>query len=424
MKNLAGLIVFLLIIAFLFRIDFVFYIIYVCVGLYAWSYWGIPRRLKKIKLSRQFQDHAFWGEPLDVNIKVENSSALNIPWLEISDSVAIQLSAARPINAVIPLKGKEKVEYTYPLQTTRRGYYRIGPTQIRSGDMFGFTDPIAYLLPASHLTIYPKITPIERLKIASRLPFGTIISNQRLFEDPARPTGVRDFRSGDSMRQVNWKVSAHTQNLAVKTLQPAIYLESMVVLNLFGDDYTRWTRISTIEWAIELAASLAAHLHNKRQPVGLASNGIDPLQTSNTEESADVEFDPHSGRLLTQSETDTQSLYSLPPNNSRAHLMKVLERLARIEPAGVAPFNGWLKTNNLSLGWGGTALIITPTADAELCQTLHHWVRRGINPVLIQVEKSSNFVHVKERARRLGFTAVEVVDPASIDQAFGTGMGK
>ena len=418
MKNLLGLIIFLLAIAFLFRVDFVFYIIYVCIGLYLWANWGVPRQLKKVKLRRIFQDHAFWGEPLDVKLEIENTGALGLPWLEITDSVAVQLSTVRPINSVVPLKGKDTVAYGYPLNTTRRGYYRIGPTQIQSGDMFGLTKPQTYALPADYLTIYPKITPIERLKIASRLPFGTIISNQKLFEDPARPTGVRDFRSGDSMRQINWKVSAHTRNLVVKTLQPAIYLETMIVLNLFGDDYTRWTRLSTIEWSIELAASLAAHLHEKRQPVGLASNGIDPLQSVSSD---DAEFDPNNGRLLNKSGTESHTLFSLPPNNGRAHLMKILERLARIETAGLAPFNRWLQTNPLPLGWGGTALVITPMADAELCQTLHHWVKRGVNPILIQVEKSSNFSHVKERGRRLGFTALEITDPNQIDQAFSEG---
>ena len=65
------------------------------------------------------------------------------------------------------------------------------------------------------------------------------------------------------------------------------------------------------------------------------------------------------------------------------------------------------------------ALVLTPQADAELCQTLHHWVRRGINPILIQVEKSSSFGAIKERARQLGFVALEVTNPAEIERAFG-----
>ena len=165
-----------------------------------------------------------------------------------------------------------------------------------------------------------------------------------------------------------------------------------------------------------MAASLAAHLHSRRQPVGLASNGIDPLQTADAD--APAEFDTVTGRLITQNPEDLIPLYSLPPNNGRGHLMKLLERLARIEPAGIAPFNEWLHAKPLPLGWGGTALIITPKADAALCQTLHHWVRRGINPVLIQVEKSPNFHLVKDRARQLGFTAVEVINPAALEKEF------
>ena len=416
MSSLIGLILFLLAVAFLFRVDFIFYIIYVCIGLYAWSFWGIPYRLKNMRLRRDFQDHAFWGESSNVKLVVENKSRLPIPWIEVFDSVAVQLSASQPINNVISLKAKDEATFEYSLSTHKRGYYRIGPTRLRTGDLFGFTEDQVVNLPAEYLTIYPKITPIERLKIASRLPFGTIISNQRLFEDPARPTGVRDFRSGDSMRQINWKVSAHTQGLMVKTLQPAIYLETMIVLNLFEEDYERWDRITTVEWAIELAASLAAHLHRKRQPVGLASNGIDPLQT--TDSSAPAEFDTVTGRLVTQNADDLTPLFSLPPNNGRGHLMKILERLARIESAGIAPFNNWLHAKPLPLGWGGTTLVITPKADAAMCQTLHHWVRRGINPVLIQVEKSTNFHLVKDRARQLGFTAVEVANPAALEKEF------
>ena len=223
MKNLIGLTLFLLAIAFLFRVDFIFYVVYVCIGLYAWSRWGVSYRLNKVTARRLFQDHAFWGDKLEVHLKINNNSLFRIPWLEVSDSVATQLSAGRPINTVVTLKAKESAEFSYQVRTHRRGYYRIGPTQIRSGDLFGLANDQIMELRAEYLTIYPKITPIDQLKISSRLPFGTIISKQRLFEDPARPTGVRDFRSGDSMRQVNWKVSAHTQNLMVKTLQPAIY---------------------------------------------------------------------------------------------------------------------------------------------------------------------------------------------------------
>ena len=126
-------------------------------------------------------------------------------------------------------------------------------------------------------------------------------SHQRLFEDPARPMGIRDFRSGDTIRQINWKASAHTRQLMVKTFEPAISLETAVLLNLHAPDYTFGNLQDTTEWAIEVAASLAAHLVNQRQSVGLITNGIDPLASQQRG------FDETTGRLLRPSQAEIQS---------------------------------------------------------------------------------------------------------------------
>ncbi|MEM8858607.1 MAG: DUF58 domain-containing protein [Chloroflexota bacterium] len=413
MRGLIGLIIFLLACAFLFRVDFIFYIIYVCIGIYVWSIWWVPRRFKNLKASRRFQDHAFFGEDVEIKISITNPKNATIPWLEVSESVAIELSSSKPINMAIPLTGRQTVELPYTVRSQRRGYYRVGPTQLRSGDMFGFVAEQNSLLPADYLTVYPRITPIEKLGLTSRLPFGAISSKQRLFEDPARPNGVRDYRPGDSMRQINWKVSAHTRNLVVKTLEPAINLETMIVLNLNSADFTRWSRYSTIEWSIELAASLAAHLQERRQRVGIASNGVDPLRK--TDEQGPL-FDEITGRLLAQYDSNLESLYSLPPNNGRAHLIEILEGLARVEPAEHKPFLEWLHQHPIPLSWGGTAIVISPKADADTCQRLHAWVKRGIRPILLLTDKSNQFPALKNRAKRLGFNAFEVTAPKELIQ--------
>src|SRR5690606_19628201 len=177
----------------------------------------------------------------------------------------------------VSLRGRESREFHYAVQAIRRGYYRLGPLTVRTGDLFGWSELRAQA-PASYLTVYPRITPLARLGLPSRLPYGAIGSQRRLFEDPARPVGVREYHRGDSLRLINWKVSAHGDNLVVKTLQPAISLDTHILLNLNRDDFSAKTRYSAPEWAIEIAASLAAHLVEQQQAVGLATNGRDLLQ--------------------------------------------------------------------------------------------------------------------------------------------------
>ncbi|MCB0037494.1 MAG: DUF58 domain-containing protein [Anaerolineales bacterium] len=405
MGNFTGFIIILLIFAFLLRVDFIFYIIYVCIGVYGWSRWYTPRILKNLAIKRQFADHAFLGETVEVTLEVKNDNRLPVPWLEMSESMAVELAMGQTMNHVTALRTGETATFHYQVRGMRRGYYRLGPLRLNTGDLFGLIDEQnAYFRP-DYLTVYPKITPLHRLGLSSRLPFGTVSSHQRLFEDPARPIGVRDFRSGDSLRQINWKVSAHTRNLVVKTLQPAISLETAICLNLYDKDYEHVFRHSTVEWAIEVAASMAAHLTSQRQPVGFFTNGIDPLQ-GHTEE---LQFDESSGRLLRLAESYAPA-YPIPPRGGRAHLMKILERLARIESADTVKFEQWLPTAAVPLSWGVTIIIITPAADEVTCQALHQLVRKGLNPVLLVVRKNANFSQLKERGRRLGFNVYEVAE--------------
>lgn len=405
MGQFSTLILFLIAIGFFLQIDFIFYVVYVCIGVFMWSQWHTPRAMARILASRHFTDHAFWGETVTITIALSNRSWLPVPWLHIVESVAVQLAIGDSINQVVSMGTKETVEFSYNVSARRRGYYRLGPLRLHMGDLFGLSKEQRAELPVGYLTVYPRIVPLSQLGLSARLPFGTVASRQRLFADPSRPNGVREFRSGDSLRQINWKSSAHTSQLMVKTVEPAISLESAILLNLNLEDYQRRNRATTLEWAIEVAASLAAHLVNQRQAVGLMSNGIDPLAISPDEGPL---FDDSSGRILMKGPAASAVPPPIPPRPGREHLMKLLEQLARIEGGETSSFHQWTPKACLHLAWGVTILAITPTGDESTCQTLHRLVRVGYNPVLIVVEPDYNFGMVRERARRLGFMAISV----------------
>jgi uncharacterized protein (DUF58 family) len=415
MGNFSALILILLLLAFFLRVDFIFYVIYVSAGVYAWGRWLMPRAVKNLHSARQYARNSFWGEDVPVTIQLTNQGRLPLPWVQVQESVAVQLKHGEPLHQVVSLARGQTAEFHYKVIARRRGYYQLGPLRLTTGDLFGIHPELVAFLPADYLTVYPRLTPLTQLGLPSRLPFGTVASHQRLFEDPARPMGIRDFRSGDSMRQINWKASAHTRQLMVKTFQPAISLETAVLLNLHSADYQFGNRGDVTEWAIEVAASLAAHLVNQRQSVGLITNGIDPLA------SGQHGFDETTGRLLRPSHSVIQAdpaafmPPAIPPRNGRPHLTKILERLARIETEETVSFTGWAANACLHLNWGVTILTITANGSEAVCQSLHRLVRAGFNPILITVEPDGNFGLVRERARRLGFAAYNVASPRDLD---------
>lgn len=408
--------IWLLIMAILLRVDFVFYLVYIGAGVYIWTRWIASRRLHHVTVLRSFADHAFLGERVAVTLRLENPSWIAMPWIQLNESIPVALRSGDSGRYVLALPGRDKAECTYHVSANRRGYYQLGPLNLSAGDLFGFHEQKG-IVPPNYLTVYPRIIPLAQLGLPSRLPFGTVASQQRLFEDPARPVGIRHYQSGDSLRQINWKVSAHTDSLVVKTLQPAISLETIMMLNLNIDDFKRRQRHETKEWGIIVAASIAASLVNQRQAVGLASNGTDLLSQDN------LTFDQETGRLqqgtgigdrgsdtshrapdTSHSAPDTL----IPPRPGRANLMKVLEKLARIEFSEADPFDHWLARATTGLSWGTTLVIITPAGTTDITNALHRLVRAGYNPVLIATQPSLNFGTVRERARRLGFTAYQV----------------
>ena len=422
MKRLPFFVIALFLVGIFLRVDFVFYIAYVCIGVYLLSRWYVPRVMEKTRVKRTFVRNAFLGEAVPVTVAVNNQSWLALPWLQLHESIPLTLRTGDGLRQIISVPGKQSAELIYNIKPTRRGYYKIGPLQLRTGDLFGSGEK-QWLIAAEYLTVFPRIHPLNKLNLPSRLPFGTLASHHRAFADPARPIGVRNFRSGDSLRQINWKVSARyaqtpQASLFVKKLEPAISLESFIVLDLDEKQYENETRREVSEWGIEVAASLAGQLTNLRQGVGIATNGFDPLRGD------EPEFDEQSGRLLTKinlfnpNREQDLSFHDrsnvIMPRSGRAHLMKVLELLARIDTHGTEPFATWLPQATLNLSWGTTIIVITPNPDVALTNALHRLVRNGYNPILLMVQPRANFGLVRQRARGLGFAAYEVTKPAEL----------
>lgn len=400
-----GEFIFLMIVIFfiglLLRVDFVFYVLYVCLGVFQFSQLYPGYIAKRIRVERKVNSHAFHNEKLTVNVTLENTSRLPASWMRIVDTVPVRLLIGDPPDKALALAGKERTTLTYKILGRQRGYYQLGPLRLHTGDFLGMKS-VSGVVSAEYITVYPRILPIATFKLPSRLPFGTISSRQQLYADPARPIGVRDYRSGDSIRHINWKVSAHTVDLAVKTYEPAISLESLILLNFDRNDYL--ARLHNREWAVEVATSIAAHLIGKRQSVGFMSNGFDPLSIETVHE-----FDETSGKLVTPENVKGALPVAIKPHAGQLNLMRMLETLARLDSSADVPFEWWATNAVVSLSWGTTVLVITPKGDEATCNVLHRMLRTGLNPILLLIEGQEDLGLIRERARRLGFPAHAVL---------------
>ena len=56
--------------------------------------------------------------------------------------------------------------------------------------------------------VFPRIVPLEQIGLRAGMAIGDLRAATIVLPDPVRPIGVRDYRTGDSPRQIHWKASA------------------------------------------------------------------------------------------------------------------------------------------------------------------------------------------------------------------------
>jgi uncharacterized protein (DUF58 family) len=95
-----------------------------------------------------------------------------------------------------------------------RGFHQIGPVVLESGDLFGTAPADSAYSPTRNLSWYTRhVVPLTGYDIVSRRPIGDVRMTHKLFEDPTRIAGVREYQYGDPLSRVHWKATARTGSL-------------------------------------------------------------------------------------------------------------------------------------------------------------------------------------------------------------------
>jgi uncharacterized protein (DUF58 family) len=384
---------FLFLLAILFHDPSILTVIYLLLGVFFLGRWWRDQGLAGLEVHRRLDRRAMLGETVRIRLEVVNRSWLPIPWIRIHESLPVELAVPNFHRQAFGLAPRGRTICEYTLQGHKRGYYRIGPLYVQSGDLFGMEAPRERQAPSDNLTVYPKIVPIRRLPLPSFSPMGALRFHQPLFEDPSRVVGKRDYQSGDSLRRIDWKASAVTGKLQVRQFEPAISLEASIFLNLNAQDYEPRSRIDAAELAIVTAASLAFYIAGKHQPVGLESNGTDPLE-------------PESVR------------HSLLVRKGNAPLMLLLEKLARLQLTNGKAFADLLRERGPALSWGTTLLVITGMPEANLFDELLRARRSGLHCIVFLTAPVLRFESFENRARNMGIPLYEIRSERDLERMF------
>jgi uncharacterized protein (DUF58 family) len=97
-----------------------------------------------------------------------------------------------------------QIRRRHRLRCTARGYY-----QLQTASIYDRGGAVPMNSPAE-LYVYPKVIPMSLSRLAVGRLQGEYTSMRPLYSDPFSLSGIRDYRFGDPVSQINFKASAKT----------------------------------------------------------------------------------------------------------------------------------------------------------------------------------------------------------------------
>ena len=232
------------------------------------------------------------GETFSLSMVIENRKVLPIPWLRVIDfipqgvsvdgttAVFSEVPGTHQIEAWLRLGAYERVRLPRQLEAARRGIYRFGRARLIASDLFGFYE-ISGGVPrrSEEIVVYPRTVPLPGFVLPNARPMGDQRARRALIVDPTRPAGIREYRAGDRVRDIDWKATAKRGEPYVRTHESSVTGHVVLLLECGAEKGARLAeRTEALEDSVSAAASIAMHLSSLGIGIGLVTNGSSPGQ--------------------------------------------------------------------------------------------------------------------------------------------------
>lgn len=312
------------------------------------------------------------GEDTEVEVTLTNRRGWPIPWIFLEDLHPQDFPRVGDNARLAILMPGRSITLKYRLVCPRRGYHRIGPLLMESGDLFGLQKRFRTGQQQDYISVLPTVAYIETFNIATRRPQGPVRISNRIYEDPSRIAGVREYRAGDPFNRIHWKASARTGDLYTKTLEPSNVVGATLILDLHRDSYKPENAESRMELAITVTASIAYLLQMSGEQLGLLTNARDAAEIAQYEVASQQSLtrDDAADSVVGESESDRISPLSVPTARTPVQALKIVENLARVLPGEGLDASQLILSEFRHLPRDAALLPVVPQVTEQLALTL------------------------------------------------------
>jgi uncharacterized protein (DUF58 family) len=415
MKWFAGALV-LLAVALVFNLGLLAYAMYVLLGVMIASRWLSRAWSGDLSATRECNTlTAEQGQTVAVVVTVKNEGRLPIAWVLMEDLLPRTALVFNPPNLGVrgqrlqlgSLKRDGRQTMTYQLECNRRGYYQIGPLVLETGDVFGLHRRYRVASEPHFLLVYPKVVPLAGYDVSSRRPIGEVRMMHRLYEDPTRISGVRQYQPGDPLNRVHWRATARTGVLQSKVYEPSSVAGATIVLDFHRASFPARHEPYRSELAITAAASLAHAVYQMNQQVGLVSNGrdaADRIKQEGWQHDYRTRAEARQAAGMLEA-SDRLAPVIVPTRRGVEQFMRIREALARLELTDGFDLVGLLSEAQSRIPRDATVIVFLSALTDEAAIALGNLSRQGY-----AVTAVLNFFEDHEYTRAAGRLLAERIE--------------
>jgi len=207
------------------------------------------------------------------------------------------------------------------------------------------------------LLVLPRVLPITSFALFTGGLPGRGRSSRRALQTTTNATTIREYVAGDAMSRIHWRSSARYDKLMVKEfdLDPAV--DIWILLDLQEEVQGGEGENSTEEYAVTIAATIAAYLLRQDLSLGLIVNG------------------------------EHREILSLDRGDRQVE--RVLELLAVVEAGSGPDLKEALALDTMHFARNTAAIVITPSNSRDWHEGLRHLQRRGVQVAVIGLDVAS-----------------------------------